>query len=164
MSDPVGILNWRRIDAQVTTSGQPSEAQLGEIAEMGVRTVINLGPYDNNGALQDEPGTVADLGMTYVYIPVDFDTPTDADYIAFRSALDATGGAPVHVHCIYNARVSAFFYKLAKDTKADMETAFDRMDGIWRPGGIWAAFIDDSNSLDLPNRFAGFEYTLETQG
>lgn len=30
MSDPIEIYNWRRLDARVTTSGQPTEAQLAE--------------------------------------------------------------------------------------------------------------------------------------
>jgi len=134
------ILNWRRIDAQVTTSGQPSEAELVLLADAGVKTIINLGPHWNKGALPDETSSVTALGMKYIYIPVDFEAPTRADFEAFREALKESRGDAAHVHCIYNARVSAFFYVLAKE-QGDSVVAHARMDSIWRPGGVWAAFI-----------------------
>ena len=158
--DLTHILNWRRWDDATTMSGQPSEDQLAEIKALGVRRVINLGPHTNDGALEDEPGTVDNLGMAYIYIPVDFNAPTEEDYAAFCDALEAVDG-PTHVHCIYNARVSAFFYRYAKEGRGgDAARAFDLMDGIWRPGGVWATFIGDETSVDQPNRFEGYEYSL----
>ena len=159
MTDLPDVLNWRRWNDRITLSGQPTEAQLSDIRDLGVTHVINLGPHTNKGALADEPGTVAALGMEYVYIPVDFENPTEADYAAFCDALDRLKGQTLHVHCIYNARVSAFFYRYAKSGKGgDATEAFSLMDGIWRPGGVWAAFIGDAASTDLPNRYAGYEY------
>ncbi|MDA8747259.1 protein tyrosine phosphatase family protein [Litoreibacter sp.] len=153
------VINWRRLDAQVTTSGQPTEAQLAQIKALGVRDVINLGPHSNKGALVDEAGTVAELGMRYVYIPVDFDAPTDTDFAAFCSAMAQVGETSVHVHCIYNARVSAFFYRYAQEGRGgSVDEAFARMDGIWRPGGVWAEFIGKDADIDLPNRYAGDDY------
>ena len=139
------ILNWRRRDAQFTLSGQPSEEQLADLAATGTRHIINLGPHTNKGALPDEPRTVAALGMTYTYIPVDF--------AAFKQALADVGTDQTHVHCIYNARVSAFFYRLDPSPRA-----FELMDGIWRPGGVWANFIDKPEDAGKPNRYAGYDY------
>lgn len=153
MADLPHILNWRRRDPTTTLSGQPSEAELAELAANGVTQIINLGPHTNKGALDDEPGTVHALGMTYTYIPVDFDAPTEADFTAFQKALDDTAQDLRHVHCIYNARVSAFFYRL--DPSAE---AFALMDGIWRPGGVWADFIGKPEDADKPNRFLGYDY------
>ena len=153
MADLSHILNWRRRDATTTLSGQPSEAELAELAASGVTRIINLGPHSNKGALPDEPGTVAALGMTYTYIPVDFDAPTEADFAAFQQALADTAGDQRHVHCIYNARVSAFFYR--HDPTPD---AFALMDGIWRPGGVWARFIGKPQDADKPNRYKGDDY------
>ena len=39
MQDPTNIYNWRRIDARLTTSGQPTEEQLSEIQKLGVAPV-----------------------------------------------------------------------------------------------------------------------------
>ncbi|MEM1427935.1 MAG: protein tyrosine phosphatase family protein [Pseudomonadota bacterium] len=157
--DLPGILNWRRLSPRVTTSGQPTEAQLAEIRDLGVTHVINLGPHDNKGALADEAGTVAALGMTYIYLPVDFENPTDRDFEDFRTAMGGLPGAKVHVHCIYNARVSAFFYRYAKSGSELSEAdARANMESIWRPGADWAAFIGSAEARGQPNRYAGEDY------
>lgn len=159
MTDLPRILNWRRINDRLTTSGQPTEAQMADIRELGVTHIVNLGPHDNSGALQDEAGTVAGLGMKYIYIPVAFESPSDADFEAFRHAIEATPQACMHVHCIYNARVSAFFYRYAKAGGGLSEAAaFANMDSIWRPGDDWAAFIDQPGAAGQPNRYAGDDY------
>lgn len=153
------VLNWRRLNDRITLSGQPTEAQLSAIRDLGVTTIINLGPHSNKGALADEPGTVASLGMRYVYIPVDFENPTEADFSAFCAALEAVENQAIHVHCIYNARVTAFFYRYAQTGKALPEAeAFALMEGIWRPGGVWAKFIGSKDDVKLPNRYAGYDY------
>ena len=153
------ILNWRRWDTRVSLSGQPSEAQLAQIKDLGVTHIINLGPHSNQGALEDEAGTVGQLGMTYIYIPVDFENPTDDDFEEFCKALEETKADPIHVHCIYNARVSAFFYRYAKSGKGgSVAEAFALMDGIWRPGGVWAKFIGNPDAVDLPNLYCGEDY------
>ena len=153
------ILNWRRWDARISLSGQPSETQLSDMRDLGVARVINLGPHSNKGALPGEAGTVAALGMAYVYIPVDFENPTEADYSAFCEAVAEAPESPLHVHCIYNARVSAFFYRYAVEGRGgDTKTAFTLMDGIWRPGGEWARFISKPGDADLPNRYKGYDY------
>ena len=156
---PQPILNWRRVDARLTLSGQPSEAQLGQIAALGVTHLVNLGPHDNRSALRDEPGTVAALRMEYHYIPVDFQAPSEADFSRFCEVMDRLAGQTIHVHCIYNARVSAFMYRYAKEGRGgDADEAFARMDGIWRPGGVWAAFIGKLGDVTERNRYAGEDY------
>jgi len=152
------VINWRRLNSRITLSGQPTEEQLSDIKNLGVTHVINLGPHTNQGALDDEAGTVEKLGMSYIYIPVDFDNPTEADYACFCNALEQHEDKQIHVHCIYNARVTAFFYRYclsSQDSEADISAL---MDGIWRPGGIWAKFIGKEEDIDLPNRYAGYDY------
>jgi uncharacterized protein (TIGR01244 family) len=140
--DPTGIHNWRRLGPTLTTSGQPTEAQLAAIAALGVECVINLALHTHEKALADEAGCVAALGMTYVHIPVDFAAPTEADLSAFYAAMEALNGRTAHVHCIANYRVSAFLYRyridrlgwIAADARPDL-------DAIWRPEGVWAALV-----------------------
>ena len=160
MAELTHILNWRRINALITTSGQPSEAQMAEIKSLGVTHIVNLGiHHSGKGALDDEPGTVAGLGMEYIYIPVDFARPTEADYRAFKRVFKAHPNARVHVHCIYNARVSAFFYRYAVDGFGmTMAQALENMDSIWRPGSDWADFVRRSNAIGQPNLYAGDDY------
>lgn len=155
MPDPIHIQNWRRFDDRITTSGQPSEAELAEIRALGVTHVINLGLHSHERALPDEAASVAALGMTYVHIPVAFDRPTEADFERFRDALAAIGDRPVHVHCIVNARVSAFLYRYRRDVAGSGVTeARALMESIWQPGGVWADFIGDEASAALDHRWS----------
>ena len=59
MADPGTIYNWRRLDDRVTTSGQPTEQQLGDIQALGVRHIVNLGLRSYEKALPDEAASVA---------------------------------------------------------------------------------------------------------
>jgi hypothetical protein len=47
MVDPESNYHWHRLDDRITTSGQPSETQLADIAALGVRYVINLGLHSH---------------------------------------------------------------------------------------------------------------------
>ena len=156
--DPA-LHNWRRIDARVTTSGQPSEEDLATLAAMGVTRIVNLGLHSHERALPDEAASVAALGMTYTHIPVDFAAPTEQDYALFCAALAEQPDARIHVHCIVNARVSAFFYRYRRDTLGmDEGEARAAMETIWRPGGVWADFIGDSSAGDRPHLYARVDY------
>lgn len=159
MRDLTDIINWRRLDKNITLSGQPTESQLAELSALGVTHVINLGPHHNKGALDDEAASVTELGMKYIYIPVEFEAPTDADFEKFCDAMKELEGEVIHVHCIYNARVTAFFYRYAKTgLGGSKEDAFARMDGIWRPGRDWAAFIGEDDAANRDNLYAGDDY------
>jgi uncharacterized protein (TIGR01244 family) len=149
MDDPDGIPNWRRLNDRITTSGQPSEEHLKAIKKIGVETVINLGLHSHEKALPDEAAVVAALGMSYVHVPVDFNHPTRDDLARFCDAMTIGEDHPIHVHCIANARVSAFMYLYQRDvlgvSNAD---ARSMMDTIWQPGGVWAGFIGDDARAD----------------
>lgn len=152
------ILNWRVLNDTVTLSGQPTEDELRMLADAGVKHIVNLGPHDNKGALDDEPASVAALGMVYHYIPVDFGAPTEKDYRQFLQVLGGCDTERTHVHCIYNARVSAFCYRRAVETGEDVDRLAILMDDIWRPGGVWARFIGREKDASLPNRYLGYDY------
>ncbi len=156
MRDPA-ILNWRRLGPALTSSGQPSEAQLAEIAALGVTDVINLGPHEHVQALTDEAASVAALGMRYTYIPVDFAAPTEADYAAFARAMSEAEGRTVHVHCIVNARVSAFFYRYRRDAIGEAASRAE-LNSVWEPAGVWATFIGDAPAEGIDHRYRGRDY------
>jgi uncharacterized protein (TIGR01244 family) len=142
MGDPETIYNWRRLDGRITTSGQPTEAEFADIHALGVRHIVNLGLHTHEKALPDEAGSVGRLGMTYIHIPVDFQNPTDQDFEKFCSVMEQLKDVPVHVHCIANARVSAFFYRYRRDVLGmDEGRARVDMEKVWRPKGVWAEFV-----------------------
>ena len=142
MADPETIYNWRRLDNRLTTSGQPTEPQLADIHALGVRHIVNLGLHTHEKALPDEAASVSRLGMTYIHIPVDFQNPTDRDFDEFCSVMEQLKEVPVHVHCIANYRVSAFFYRYRRDVLGMDETqARADMEQVWQPHGVWATFV-----------------------
>ena len=93
-------------------------------------------------ALPDEAATVDRLGMTYIHIPVEFQNPTEQDFLQFCAVMEQLQDVPVHVHCIANARVSAFFYRFRRDVLGmDEARARAEMEAVWRPKGIWVEFV-----------------------
>ena len=145
MADPETIYNWRRLDDRITTSGQPTEPQLADIQALGVHHIINLGLHTHEKALPDEAASVGRLSMTHIHIPVNFKNPTDGDFAKFCAAMEQLKEVAVHVHCIANYRVSAFFYRYRRDVLGMNEAeARAEMEQVWQPEGVWAAFIGRS--------------------
>lgn len=146
-ADPHDIRAFHRLNATVTTSGRIEARDIDRLAAIGVAHVVNLALADHPEALADEAARCAAAGIAYTHIPVPFDAPTQAHYAAFERAL-AQGPTPVHVHCIMNWRVSAFFYR--RNIEQGMAEAEARalMERHWTPdtnanphAPAWAAFI-----------------------
>jgi len=114
-SDPEDIRNWRRRDAKVTTSGELEAGDVPRLAAIGVRHVVNLALDDHPEALANEDKLLASSGMGYTHLPVPFDAPARQHVDELGAVLNSTEG-PVHVHCIMNYRVAAFFYLLTSTT------------------------------------------------
>lgn len=90
----------------ITTSGQPDEAALAELADEGYVAVIDLRTPEEDRGL-NERETVEDLGMRYVSLPVH--GPEGISY-ENASALDAIlneTGRPVLIHCSTGNRSGA---------------------------------------------------------
>ena len=146
--DPEDIRGWQRLSERVTTSGRLQEPDPARLAEIGVRHVINLALAEHPDALPEADAAFAAQGIGYTHIPVPFGAPDEAHYRAFVEALEAAEG-PVHVHCIANWRVSAFFYRYHRDACGTPEAeARALMERQWSPersdhpdAPTWAAFI-----------------------
>ena len=148
MADPSDIRAWQRLSERITTSGRLQEPDPARLAQIGVRHVINLAMADHPEALPDAEDAFAARGIGYTHIPVPFAAPEEAHYQAFVSALEAAE-EPVHVHCIANWRVSAFFYRYHRDACGMAEPeARALMERQWSPetsddpgAPQWAALI-----------------------
>jgi uncharacterized protein (TIGR01244 family) len=147
--DPADIRGWQRLDALTTTSGKLDDVDIARLAAIGVKHVINLALDAHPEALADEGVKLAASGIRYTHIPVPFDAPTDQHFEEFRTALALVEGEPVHVHCIMNYRVSAFYYRLNRDHHGmDEAQARALMEVQWQPDKsdrhetkVWAEFI-----------------------
>lgn len=147
MTDPEDIHAWQRLDERTTTSGKLAPEDIGKLANAGVRHVINLAPdVEGSGALAGEAELLAAQGIRYSYIPVPFLAPEERQFEEFCQAYESDE-EPVHVHCIANWRVSAFFYRYNRDVRGMAEGAARAlMEQQWSPEtsdycAIWAPFI-----------------------
>ena len=145
--DPADIRNFLRLSDRITTSGRLQPGDPERLAAAGVRHVINLAMPDHPEALPDADAAMAEAGLRYTHIPVPFDAPDEAHYRRFAAALEASE-EPVHVHCIMNWRVSAFFCRWNLERGMDEGEARRQMEAIWSPGENdhpdapkWAAFV-----------------------
>jgi protein tyrosine phosphatase (PTP) superfamily phosphohydrolase (DUF442 family) len=141
------IKNFLAIDGRIGTAGQPTEAELAEVAADGYRAVVNLGLLNPEYCLPDEAGLAASLGLQYSHLPVNFDAPAVADFEAFVAQMDAWAGARVFVHCAANFRVSCFMAVYGELRLGwDRDRADDHARTFWEPNAIWQRFVTDCRS------------------
>src|SRR5438105_13496653 len=93
------IRNFVSVSGDLATGGQPTEAQLHDVARAGYEVVVNLGLLDPRYCLADEAGLVQSLGMAYDHVPVDFTAPEAADLEKFFGVMEACAQKKVFVHC-----------------------------------------------------------------
>ena len=105
------IFNYLHISFNITTSGQPTRQQLDAIQSNGYKKIINLAPPIAENSLANEADLVADSGMDYINIPVDFSHPTEADFEQFVLHMQNQDSQKIWVHCAANMRVSCFIFK-----------------------------------------------------
>ena len=132
MGDPSEIRNWRRRSDAITTSGRLEAGDPARLATLGVRHVVNLALDDHPEALPNEAEKLAAEGIGYSHIPVPFDAPR-REHVAELARVLADTKGPVHVHCIMNWRVTAFFYLLDLENGVPKREARARMATVWDP-------------------------------
>jgi len=148
-ADPTDIRSFLRLSPHITTSGrlQPGDPQ--RLAAIGTASVINLALASHPEALPDAAEEMAAAGLAYLHLPVPFADPAEAHFEAFVTALEALQ-KPVHVHCIMNWRVSAFFYRYHREACGMAEPeARSWLEKIWSPhtsdsdeAAPWRAFVE----------------------
>jgi protein tyrosine phosphatase (PTP) superfamily phosphohydrolase (DUF442 family) len=138
------IFNYLKIDDLTSTAGQPTEDQLRDAAAEGFAAVINLAPVNPPYTPADEAGLARELGLTYIYIPVAWNNPTDADFAAFEQAMRDTAGQRTLIHCAANFRVTAFYTLYAQKHLGLSAAQADALrDRIWAGSDyrVWEAFM-----------------------
>jgi uncharacterized protein (TIGR01244 family) len=138
------IRNYRQVNENLITGGQPSEAQLRAAAAEGFTVVINLATGNARDSLAGEETIVGALGMAYFHIPVEWNDPKPGDFAAFERVMGEVGGAKTLIHCAANFRVTAFYALYAlKNLGWSEAKADDFMASIWRGSDypVWQRFI-----------------------
>jgi uncharacterized protein (TIGR01244 family) len=140
------IYNYRKVNEDLITGGQPTEGQLRAAATEGFTAVINLAPIHPEHPLKDEAGLVQSLGMIYHHIPVVWQEPKESDFEAFESAMQQTSGSRLLIHCAANFRVTAFYSLYAiKNLGWSPVQAREFRESIWAGSDypVWNNFIGE---------------------
>ena len=134
------VFNW------LWTSGQVSESDLHQLQAEGFDTVINLALPSSTNALKGEAELTANLHMTYINIPVEWELPEVAQFKLCADLLEQLQAADhkVWLHCAMNNRVSVFVYLFRKlILNESEEQASHPMTEIWTPNPTWQEFIEE---------------------
>ena len=136
------ILNYIKVNKNISTSGQPTKKQFKKIAKEGFNVVINLAMY-NRGALPKEDKIVSKLGMIYIHIPITWKKPELDRLKLFIKILKTLQkeNKKVFIHCIMNYRVSAFIYQYKKRVLKEKNIKFISPEKF-KPKKIWQDIID----------------------
>ena len=129
------------VSDRIHTSGQPTEAQLRGLINSGYDMVINLSPPQVFGSLQQEGGLVAQTGLRYVNIPVDWHHPMREDFKFFSDIMKLSQNKRILVHCQVNKRASlfSFLYRVI-DKDVDPDEAYEKVTEVWSPDPHWLEF------------------------
>ena len=144
ISDSNGLSLLNRIDysPSLTTSGQLTEGELALIASAGFDRVIFLAFTNHPKAVAHEDYIVRDQGLQFIHIPVEWESPSPADFAAFAAMMQTFGSGRTLVHCEVNFRASVFgFLYQVLFEGADVDEAMLLMQSIWVPNDTWEAFI-----------------------
>ena len=138
----LSLLNRIDYSPSLTTSGQPTEAELALIAAAGYDQVIFLAFTNHPKAVAHEDDIARGLGLQFIHIPVEWDSPSPADFAAFAAVMQSHGSSRTLVHCEVNFRASVFgFLYQVLHEGADLDEALSQMQSIWVPNDTWEAFI-----------------------
>ena len=143
-ADGNGLSLLNRIDysRSLTTAGQPTEAELPLIAPAGFDRVIFLAYTNHPKAVAHEDDIVREQGLQFIHIPIEWESPSPADFAAFAAVMQTFGSGRTLVHCEVNFRASVFgfLYQVLYEG-ADVDDAMSLMQSIWVPNDTWEAFI-----------------------
>jgi tyrosine-protein phosphatase SIW14 len=93
-----GINNFYQVDQHVYRGAQPSDKGFQYLAQIGVKTVIDLREADERSSAEENVVTAA--GMKYVNVPMTGLTPpTEAEISKILGLLEDGATGPVFVHC-----------------------------------------------------------------
>src|SRR5574341_1800462 len=141
------IYNFLPLSEKLFTGGMPKTEQLRDASRQGVQVVINLAPHDVPNAVPNEAALVISLGMQYINIPINWNTPTKEGLDRVIDAMNEHKDSKILVHCEANFRASAFvsMYRILREGWKP-EEALGVMHKIWDEDAypIWKMFIEDT--------------------
>jgi len=138
------IRNFQVVTDRLASAGQIGYEQIPLLRDEGYEVVVNLAVADEerNGR---EGFLVAQSGLAYVHIPVDWSEPRVRDVELFFDVMEANRGRKTFVHCFANMRASVFVYLYRTLIEGVPEPdARATMNEVWDPAEQqpWADLIE----------------------
>ncbi|MFK8032065.1 MAG: protein tyrosine phosphatase family protein [Gammaproteobacteria bacterium] len=140
--EPINLLVYNDTFA---SAGMPDAKYIQRLASEGVDIVLNVAPPTSNGALENEPQLVANAGMTYLNIAVDWNSPTQKDVEQFLSFMQSHADDNVFLHCQMNMRATAFaMLHRVINQGVEPQSAMEDVHTIWQPNHVWATLMNET--------------------
>ena len=138
------IVNYRAYSSTLSSSGQPTEAQLKAVADAGFERIVFLAFSDHDESLANEDRLVKSLGMEYAHIPVDWGAPRRSDFYMFAGLMEREPEKQTLVHCQVNFRAStfSFLYRVLYQD-VPIGVAKEDLNSVWVPDDTWRKLIFD---------------------
>lgn len=150
------IQDYLRLSEKLHTAGQPTAAQLENLAAGNIQAVINIALPTSDDAVDTEAAIVTRQGLPYFQIPVDWERPRILDFELFRLIVQSLRDRVLLIHCARNMRVSAFIYlyRVIAEGLDHTEACADLLK-IWLPTDQWYLFI---NQVRMQHGLAEIEF------
>ena len=139
------IINLREYTPTFASSGQLAAHHLEPLRQQGFERIVYIAYRAQGDASEtlsiDRQAT--DLGLSYVHIPVPWQSPTLRDYQTFAAIMRSQPTMKTLLHCQMNYRASAFsFLYRVLELDTPMPTAAADLYQIWSPNSTWMTFIN----------------------
>ena len=138
----MNILNYIKINDQISTAGQPTKEEFKHIAKEGFDVVINLAMH-NKGALKKEDKIVSKNGMMYLHIPITWNAPEVDRLKLFLKILESLEkeNKKIFIHCIKNYRASVFMHLYKKIVWKEKDNKFVAPTE-YHPNKVWQEILN----------------------
>lgn len=141
-SELEAISKFRQYNDSFASAGQPTSEQLSVLQAHGFNRIVYIAFSDHKLSIADEDRQVKNLGMEYLHIPVDWESPSASEFYGVSDYLQRNKPSKTLLHCQVNLRATAFsfLHRVIHDeisvtqAKADMNT-------VWQPNTVWRDFI-----------------------
>lgn len=141
-----GVPHLYKVSDVLYRGGQPTEAGMRALKNMGIKTVINLRLFHSD---RDEIGET-DLRMERIRMKAWH--PEREDAVKFLRLVADPANAPVFVHCHYNAdRTGAMcaIYRIVVQGWTKKEAIREMREGGFGFHGFWNNLVDWIDRLDV---------------
>ena len=125
------VMNYHRIDGRLVTGGHfIDDDGMAVLKAEGVTVVIDL----RDKPPPDEQQKLAQLGIEWINVPIEWDNPETADFERFSEVMQAHQGDHVLVQCAANYRASAmtYLYRVVVE-QVDENQAQSDLYAVWTP-------------------------------